>query len=70
MPEPWSLPDQLTWKLGCVAAGSGAIRLVGSVASTVLVVVGVTIGALRSKTMLAVFRICAPVASPGLERTV
>src|SRR5512140_2021534 len=54
MPEPWSVPLQLTEKLAvCVTAGSAWTALEGLAASTVFVQVGVSMGALVSKTMVA-----------------
>ena len=68
MPGPApSEPDQETVKLvEVVVAGSAVTVLVGGVASMVLVICGVAIGALVSKTMLAWALSVAPVARPGL----
>ncbi len=68
MPEPApSEPDQETLKLGVgVVAGSALTLLVGRVASTVLTIRGVAIGALVSKTMLAWALSGVPVARPAL----
>ena len=68
MPGPApSEPDQETVKLGVVVvAGSAVTVLVGGLASMVLVICGVAIGALVSKTMLAWASSVAPVARPAL----
>ena len=72
MPGPApSLPDQVTVKLGeVVVEGSAATVLVGGLASMVLVICGVAIAALVSKTMLAWAFSVAPVARPALGWTV
>ena len=68
MPGPApSEPDQETVKLGVVVvAGSAVTVLVGGLASMVLVICGVAMAALVSKTMLAWALRVAPVARPAL----
>ena len=74
MPEPASVPDQLTVKVavGLVvisAAGRAATLLTGAVTSRVLSQVGVLMAAFESKTTLAVFVICVPVDWPDFGIT-
>ena len=61
------MPDHETVKLVLVVVGGSAVTvLVGGLASMVLVICGVAMAALVSKTMLArAFRV-APVARPAL----
>src|ERR1700728_1802832 len=68
MPEPVSVPDQLTGIAACppeeaIVAGSAATALVGDVTSMVFNQVGVLMAALLSKTTDAVFATCVPVLS-------
>ena len=64
------MPDQLTVKLPeVVVAGSAWTELAGGVTSSVFVHVSVLIGALESKTTVAVLLITVPVVSPALGAT-
>src|SRR6202046_5269829 len=66
MPEPTSVPVQLTGKTGLLSvAGSGFIWLTGASASTVFAQMGVWIGALVSKMTAAPLVRDVPVACPG-----
>src|ERR1035437_9182669 len=70
-PEPMSVPDHWTVKVGEVSsAGSRETLLVGGVLSTVLAHGWVSMGALVPKTTLAWSEICVPVARPCFGFTV
>ena len=70
MPEPASVPDQLTVKLGVLCnGGSGVTLLCGAVLSMPLIQIDVRMGGVRSTTMLALEPMRSPVTRLALGCT-